>query len=223
MRGMKIGAMAIAALAAGASAQNLMSNGSFEQTGPGFILFQNWDNFNNVFLDASVELTAQDGVNSAKMFGQFGGEQSDQVLLQTVTGITEGQQYSLSAYAQHLSTDAVQAGNLVLLQLNFQDSAGNGVPGGQVQAEAIVPGSTPTDQWLQTVVTGTAPAGATQILVALLHLQLDGAAPGATFWDNVELVEGDVVLPCEGDFNGDGLLNFFDFVDFINAFNAGCP
>lgn len=222
MRGLKMSAMAVAAMAAGASAQNLMSNGSFEDLGPGFILFQDWDNFNNVFLDASVELVAQDGVNSAKMFGQFGGEQSDQVLLQTVTGIVEGNEYSLSAYAQHLSTDAVQAGNLVLLQLNFQDSSGTTI-GSAIQSEAIVPDSTPTDQWLQTVVSGIAPAGTTQILVALLHLQLDGAAPGATFWDNVELVEGIVQQPCEGDFNGDGQLNFFDFVDFINAFNAGCP
>lgn len=222
MRGLTIGAAAIAAMTMGASAQNLMSNGSFETEGPGFILFQDWQNFNNVFLDASVELTAQDGVNSAKMFGQFGGEQSDQVLLQTVTGITEGQQYSLSAYAQHLSTDAVQAGNLVLLQLNFQDSSGTTI-GSAIQAEAITPDVTPTDQWLQTVVSGTAPAGATQILVALLHLQLDGAAPGATFWDNVELVEGDVVLPCPGDFNGDGLLNFFDIQGFINVYLEGCP
>ncbi len=222
MRGLKIGAMAVGAIAAGANAQNLMTNGSFEDAGPGFILFDAWDAFNNVFADDNVELMAQDGMRSAKMFGQFGGEQSDQVLLQTITGITEGQEYTLSAYAQHLSTDAVQDGNLVLLQLNFQDSGGNGLA--QIETQAIVPDQTPTDQWIQSSVSGVAPAGTSQILVALLHLQLDGAAPGATFWDNVELVEGDgPTEPCPGDFNMDGQLNFFDFVDFINAFNAGCP
>jgi len=221
MRGMKIGAMAVAALAAGANAQNLMSNGSFEDLGPGFILFTDWDNFNNVFVDEGVELTAQDGFNSAKMFGQFGGVQSDQVLLQTVTGITPGMEYTLSAYAQHLSTDSVQAGNLVLLQLNFQNA--NGDPLGTVQETAIDTLTTPTDAWFQTSTGAVAPDGATQILVALLHLQLDGLAEGATFWDNVELIEGDVMTDCPGDFNDDGMLNFFDFVDFINAFNAGCP
>lgn len=32
-----------------------------------------------------------------------------------------------------------------------------------------------------------------------------------------------VSVPCPGDFNGDGQLNFFDVSDFLKAFNKGCP
>jgi hypothetical protein len=221
MRTKLMAAALLAAMAAGANAQNLVTNGSFETPGPGFILFSGWENYNNVFADASVEVAAQDGTTSAKMYGQFGGVQSDQVLLNYVEGIAENTQYTLSAYALHNSFDAVQPGNLVLLQLNFQNSAGATIQA--VQTEAIVPNSTPTDQWNLAEVTGISPPGTVRILVALLHLQLDGAAAGATFWDNVELVEGGTVCTNPADFNGDGVLNFFDVSIFLQQFNQGCP
>ena len=162
MRTKMMAAALLAAMAAGANAQNLVTNGSFETPGPGFILFSGWENYNNVFADASVEVAAQDGTTSAKMYGQFGGVQSDQVLLNYVTGVTANTQYTLSAYAYHNSFDAVQPGNLVLLQLNFQDAAGNGLQ--TVQVEAITPNSTPTDQWNRAEVTGISPPGTTRTI-----------------------------------------------------------
>lgn len=210
-------------LATSANAQNLLSNGSFETPGPGFVLFQGWQNFGNVFDDVSVEIAPQDGTTSAKMFGQFSGSQNDQVLLQTVLGITPGNLYTLSTYVQHITGDEVAPGNLVLLQLNFQDAGGGGLE--SVQVEAIVPGSTALDVWHQVEVEGIAPAGTDRILVALLHLQLDGAAGGASYWDNVELFEGEGPPTCNtpADFNGDGMLDFFDVQAFLQAFSAGCP
>ena len=211
----------VGCIAMTAQAQNLLSNPSFETPGPGFVLFQDWENFGNVFDDVSVEFTAQDGTTSAKMFGQFSSSQNDQVLLQTVTSVVVGMQYTLSAYAAHLTGDEVQTGNIVLLQLNFQDSAGNNLE--QVQTDAIVPGQTPPDQWNQVEVSGIAPAGTTQILVALLHLQIDGVAGGASFWDNISLVEGDAPCTNPADFNHDGIIDFFDVQAFLNAFAKGCP
>lgn len=220
MRAMLIGA-AIAAAACGANAQNLMTNGSFETPGPGFILLQGWENYNNVFLDSSVEVAAFDGTTSVKMYGQFGGVQSDQVLLQTIEGISPNTQYTLSCEAWHNSFDAVAAGNLILLQLNFQDAAGNTLQ--QIQTEPIKAGVTPTDQWNHAEVSGISPPNTTKILVALLHLQLDGAAPGASFWDDVQLVEGGSVCTNPADFTGDGVLNFFDVSAFLGFYNQGCP
>ncbi len=209
--------------ATAASAQNLMTNGSFENPGPGFVLFENWENYGNVFDDVSVEVVAQEGTTSAKMFGQFSGSQNDQVLLQTVPNINAGDQYTLSTYVLHNTGDEVAAGNLVLLQLNFQNSNGDGLE--TVQVEAIVPGVTAPDQWHQVQVQGIAPAGTSQILVALLHLQIDGVAGGASFWDNVELVEGDGPPICDNpaDMNGDGMLDFADVLFFLGAFSEGCP
>jgi len=33
----------------------------------------------------------------------------------------------------------------------------------------------------------------------------------------------DAAVPCPADFNGDGVVNTLDFIDFLNAFNAGDP
>ena len=62
-----------------ANAQNLLSNGSFETPGPGFIVFEDWQHFNNVFADESVEQTPQDGMTSGKMFG-FGNGMQKRIL-----------------------------------------------------------------------------------------------------------------------------------------------
>lgn len=213
--------VALACLAASAQAQNLTTNGSFEVPGPGFVLFQGWENYGNVFDDPSIEIEPQEGLVSCKMFGQFSGSQNDQVLLQTVTGINPGSQYTLSAYTQHLLGDEVAAGNLILLQLNFQDANGAGLE--TVQVEPIVPGVTPTNVWNLTEVSGVAPEGTDRILIALLHLQLDGAAGGASYWDNITLVEGEAPCANPADFNGDGILDFFDLLGFLDAFSQGCP
>lgn len=204
-----------------ANAQNLLTNGSFETPGPGFVLFEDWQNFGNVFENDPGENTAQDGAVSAKMFGQFSGAQNDQVLLQTVTGISESQVYNLSAYTQHLSTDAVAEGNLILLQMVFQDSTGGNLE--VIETVAIDPAATPVDTWGLVEVSGIAPTGTSQILVALLHLQLDGAAGGASHWDNVVLEAGEEVCTNPADLNGDGELNFFDVSLFLQAFSEGCP
>ncbi|MBX3321984.1 MAG: hypothetical protein KF757_03225 [Phycisphaeraceae bacterium] len=225
MRSKMIGAAMIAAMGSGALAggPNLVSNGSFETPGPGFVLFQGWENYGGgVFADQSVEIPAQDGVTSAKMFGEFTGSQNDQVLVQTVTGISAGQTYTLSAHAWHNDFDAVQPGNLVLLQMVFRNAQGANLEA--LEVVAINPASTPTNQWNLVEVSGIAPPNTSQILVALLHLQLDGVAAGATFWDNVQLVEGGG-SGCNNpaDFNGDGVLDFFDVQAFLAAFSQGCP
>ncbi len=219
---LKIGAAALLAMTGAANAQNLITNGSLETPGPGFILFQGWENYNNVFSDVSVEVPAFDGTTSAKMFGQFGGVQSDQVMLQTVTGISAGQPYTLSAQLWHNSSDAVAPGTLILLQMVFQDAGGNNIEANEIQA--LTPNVTPTDQWNEASLTAIAPAGTAQILVALLHLQLDGAAPGASFWDNIVLEEGEPQVSCPADLAPPfGVLNIFDIQAFLNLYNQGCP
>lgn len=227
MRTKLIGASLLAALATVATAggTNLVVNGSFETPGPGFILLQGWENFNgSVTIDASDEVPALDGVNSVKMFGLGPGPgiQDDVVLLQTVPGIQAGLEYTLTANAWHNSFDAVQTGNAVLLQIQFRDDSNVVIE--SVESTAIAPNSTPTDQWNFVEVTGIAPAGTTNIQVAILHIQFDGVAPGASFWDDVSLVEGGGTPSCgnPADFNGDNSIDFFDMLAFISAFNQGC-
>ncbi len=213
-----IAAMATTAIA---GSPNLVTNGSFETPGPGFILFQGWENYGNVFADASVDIAAQDGVTSAKMYGGFPGPglQSDQVLLQTVPDITPGTTYTLSGHLYQSSADLLGPGNLIIMQMVFQNAKGGNI---EVLDQIVLAPGSALDQWNQYDISGIAPANTAQILIALLHLQLDGESAGATFWDNISLTEGDAGCGNAADFNGDGLLNFFDVSAFLNAFQQGC-
>lgn len=228
MRHSLIMTAAIAATAFGANAQNLMLNGSFETVGPGFNPFANWAFFNNVFADDNVEQTASDGVRSAKMFGFGNGMQNDHGLFQTVGGISEGLQYTLSSDVLNPSLDMIGAENIILLQMNFQDAGGATLE--TIEIDAIDTMSDPTDTWITNSVSGIAPAGTTQITVYLLHIQLgaDAGFPvqegGASFWDNIILAEGgDVPCTNPADINGDGVLDFFDISAFLQAYSLGCP
>jgi len=214
-----------------ANAQNLLSNGSFEIPGPGFVLFEDYQNFGNVFADVGVEVTPQDGTTSAKMFGASNGSQSDQVLLQTVTGIVPGEQYTLSSWVYNPSGDAIGAENIILIQMNFQDAGGTNIE--SPEAPAIDIANDPFDTWIESSVSGIAPPGTTQITVALLHIQLgaDAGFPtqegGASFWDNIRLEGGGATCTNPADLSGpqgvpDGVLDFFDVSAFLTLFGDGC-
>lgn len=220
-------AVALAMMPAAAFGQNLMSNSSFEVDGPGFILFQDWQNFGEVYKADSGEIIAQDGSFTAKMFGPSIGSQADQVLLQDVTGLNEGELYTLSGYVQHQSIAPLGAENVILMQMNFRDAGGVSLE--VVETPALTPGSSPTDEWIYSEISGIAPAGTVSMTIALLHIQLgtDAGFPtqggGATFWDNFSLVEGDAPCQNRADFNGDGVLDIFDVFAFLDEFNQGCP
>lgn len=226
---MKLASLVTAALAMAtctAGAQNLMTNGSFETPGPGFVEFAGWENYGNVFTADSGEIIAQDGSFTAKMFGASSGVQSDQVLLQTVTGINPGQLYTLSGYCQNLTTDPLGNENILLLQMSFQDAGGNTIEA--VEVNAIDPVNSPMDTWVPSSVSGIAPDGTSQILVAVLHIQLgaDAGFPtqggGASFWDNIKLEGGEPPCTNPADINGDGVVNFFDVSAFLQLYQQGC-
>lgn len=220
--------LALGFVAMTANAQNLMLNGSFEIPGPGFVTFEDWQFFNNVFADDNVEQTAPDGVRSAKMFGFGNGLQNDHGLYQTIGGISEGLQYTISSQVLNPSNDQLGAENIIILQMNFQNSGGTTLDTVQVNAIDIM--TDPLDTWVESSVSGIAPAGTTQIQVYLLHIQLGDKAGfpvqegGASFWDNIQLTEGGGT-GCNNpaDMNGDGVLDFFDVSAFLQAFGDGCP
>lgn len=212
----------------GANAQNLLANNSFETPGPGVVLFQNWMQFGNVFADVGVEVTPQDGTTAAKMFGASTGSQSDQVLLQTVSGasIIPGELYTVTSHVLNPSIDAIGSENIILLQMSFKDANGDAIESPETPAIDIE--NDPFDTWIESSVSGIAPVGTTQITVALLHIQLgaDAGFPvqegGASFWDNISLVQGEAPCNNPADLNGDGAVNFFDVSLFIQLYNQGC-
>ncbi|MEZ6243323.1 MAG: GC-type dockerin domain-anchored protein [Phycisphaerales bacterium] len=227
----RIGLFGVAGMLVGVSpalGQNLLLNGSLEVDGPGFVLFQDWGNFNNVFSDESVEVAAQDGVQCAKMYGTFIAEgQSDNGIFQVVS-VTEGTEYELSAWTYVNAEDALlpldtmgsaeggNYGHLALLIIDFRNAAGDNISSAQVQVYES--GVTPNDQWNQFSLTATAPTGAVQAQVTPLLIQWD-LAPGAIFWDNISLT----VVEAGGCNGADlaepyGSLDFSDVLAFLVAF-----
>lgn len=216
---------ALAAVTCSTQAQNLLENGSFEDSGPGFVAFSDWANFGNVFQADNGEIVAQDGDFTAKMFGASSGDQSDQVLTQNVPAAA-GAAYTLTTYCQNLSSDPLGTENIILGQLVFRDDLGNALE--VVEAPAIDPAADPFDTWVMMQLFAEAPSGTTNVDVFLLHIQLgaDAGFPnqggGASFWDNVSLTTGDAPCTNPADLNGDGELNFFDVSAFLTAYNEGC-
>jgi hypothetical protein len=216
---------ALATITCSTQAQNLLDNGSFETSGPGFLEFASWTNFGNVFQADSGEIVAQDGEFTAKMFGASSGAQSDQVLTQNVPA-NEGELYTLTTYCQNLSSDTLGDENIILSQLVFRDAGGAALE--TVETDAIDPMTDPLDTWVMAQLSAVAPAGTTNVDVFLLHIQLgaDQGFPtqggGASFWDNVSLTAGDAPCSNPADLNGDGELNFFDVSAFLTAYNEGC-
>jgi hypothetical protein len=226
---------ALATIATGAHAQNLLSNPSLEIDGPGFVVFEDWVQFNNVFADESVEVAAQDGLQSAKMFGQFIPEgQSDNGIQQTVA-IVPGATYTLTGYTFVPSADAIQSldpmgstgggafGHLALGIVDFLNSSGVVVSSAEVEVHQG--GVTATDQWVEFSLTADAPANATDARVTLLLIQWD-LASGAIFWDNISLEEGEAApQPCNAADLAEpyGVLDFSDVLAFLGLFGSGCP
>ena len=226
---------ALAALATGAQAQNLLTNASFEIDGPGFVGFEDWLQFNNVFEDESVEVLAQDGLQSAKMFGTFIPEGQSDNGLQQIAAIVPGGSYTLTGYTYVPSGDAIQPldptgspgggafGHLALGIVDFLDSGGVVVGSAEVQVHES--GVTALDQWVQFSLTADAPANATDARVTLLLIQWD-LATGSIFWDNVSLEEGEAEpQPCNAADLAEpfGVLDFSDVIAFLGLFGSGCP
>ncbi len=225
------GAIAAASPALG---QELLLNESFEATGPGVLPFADWGVFNNVFADDNVEVTAQDGVRSCKMFGQFTPEgQSDNGVFQEIAA-SPGMTYTLSVWTQVLSSDPLQPfnetgspggapfGHRPLAILDFKDSGGAVISSALVDAHD--PGVSPEDQWNQYSVEATAPAGTVSAQATLLLIQWD-LATGAIFWDSASLMEGaGEPMPCNGADLAPpfGVLNFDDVIAFLGLFSEGC-
>ena len=76
------------------------------------------------------------------------------------------------------------------------------------------------NQWVQRQVNAIAPPGATRARVSLLFIQLNNG-PGATFFDDFEMVR---LTPMEfllGDVNLDGVVNLLDVAPFVDLISNG--
>lgn len=184
-------AMLVIAAASSAQAQQLLTNADFEQ-GPLGYGAPGWTVFNDAY--TSGEFAHTEGGKSFKVYGPFfasdpppgaGGVQS--------VPATAGQTYNLKGFVLTPTDDHVSGRNLGLLQLQFRDAGNNVIPGAVYtgQVDSTTPGST----WIPFDLTGVAPAGTTNINVFIGHIQIEGTAGGAVYFDDLALTQ--VVAPSE--------------------------
>lgn len=158
------------------------------------------------------------GVFSALIFGQFNGVLNDSVLYQDIEA-TAGDTVDASVWAAHVGFDALQGGNFAFLNIEFLDAGGELI---SFVTEVALTESDPTDLHIQTMVSGVAPAGTASARV-VLGFQQPADGVGAVHFDDVEVT----ITPgasCEGDLNGDNMVNSSDLNVLLASFGeAGGP
>jgi len=178
-----------AAACSGAHAQ--LQNPSFELPG-GTTIFQGWENFENAFPEFGVFRT---GAVSVKLFGNFGLPYNAAGVYQSVPA-APGQAFEASAWSLHSASDPMQGTNFGAVNIEWIDGVGGQL--GFVSSRATDSTST-LDEWRQTTVTGTAPAGTVSARLVLLHIQGPELLGGSVFFDDAAISQTSITgLPNAG-------------------------
>ena len=193
------------------SAMAQVVNPGFEDAGGSF---SGWTAFNNAVIESSVSRNASG--HCAKFYGNWSGPYNAAGCFQDFPA-TPGQNWTASAWFMTMAADPL-AGSENFAILNIEWHAADGSMISYITQRAVDGTSTP-DVWQQFTISGEAPAGTTTARVVPLFLQPNFQG-GAAFVDDVDFHVSNP--PCTADFNGDGIVDFFDYLDFVDAFSAGC-
>jgi hypothetical protein len=169
-------AMILLVTAATATAQNLLTNPSFE-TGPTGGAPQGWLAFGNMAVESNnpPQFVPYDGTKLVSMWGNWSGPYN-------VTGIYQefdsnpADQWALCVMSRHYSGDALTGsrdtgGNFVVQKIVFKDASDLEI--GAVES-LILDGTFTTDTWhVNQPVTGIAPIGTVQVEAMILYLQAE--------------------------------------------------
>ncbi|HMO84164.1 MAG TPA: family 16 glycosylhydrolase [Lacipirellulaceae bacterium] len=208
---------------------NLLVDPSFENLtqAPGGI--GGWQLFNNASYDA-IQVPAQNGDLSLKVFGPFTGGPNASGAFQNVTA-APGQEFEASVWAHAPSFDAIKGNqNYTTVALQFVDAGNNVIgsvnfsPGTNQKETAIYDGRDARmieDEWVQYQVNGIAPAGTAYARINLFFIQLANQG-GAVWFDNASLVRLTSTAPIENaDFNADGRVDGQDFLIWQRGLGVG--
>jgi hypothetical protein len=168
-----------------AHAINLLVNPSFElpivaPPGPDAGPPLGWSSFNSNHV--TFQVPPQDGNQALKQFGPFfnGGGAG---VFQDFPALP-GQEFAASSWARLDTGDLLGVNNFGFMALEFRNG---GTVVGNSNSPNIFVNTQPHNQWVNYSVSGTVPAGANTVRLALLHIQLDPIDGGAIFWDNASL------------------------------------
>ena len=194
---------------------SLNNGGPIDQSATG-----RWIAFNNVNFSNAI---SNSGDRSLVMFGPFSGNSDASGIFQNVD-VEPGDVLEASVYCRTNVGDSIagQANNTTI-KLEFLDAAGNLIPGvqpflgGNGKESVILEGrdpDVPENRWVRREVNALAPENAVRARVSLLFVQLENG-PGATFFDDFELVQLSPQNVLLGDVNLDGDVNLLDVAPFV--------
>lgn len=202
-----IAAAAFVCVSAGA-AMGQVANPSFEQNGGSFA---GWSTFENAFIDTTL---ARTGTHAAKFFGNFSQPYAASGAYQDFP-TTPNTTWTGTGWFAHTSGDPLVGQNIGLINIEWHRADGSMI---SYLTTTTTTSLSPVDTWQQFTVSGVAPAETATARIVVLILQPNFEA-GSVLVDDVTFSSQ---APCTADFNNDGVVDFFDYLDFVAAFSTGC-
>lgn len=160
---------------------NVLSNSNFSSpTGNGLVV-PGWRTFGNVYFDGRA-LGSYSAGGAAKLFGTF-NPGTNSVMYQSFK-TTPGTPWQFSLNALTTCSDSpIQVGNdnQLVMHIAFMDATGTEIPGGPTEIAMDV--TKPLGQWLNTSISGIAPAGTDSVRCYVIFEQPTNKG-GAVFIDD---------------------------------------
>ncbi|MBL9001316.1 MAG: hypothetical protein JNK25_09290 [Phycisphaerae bacterium] len=203
---------------------NVLSNPSFETQVANCLgsPFAGWVNFGNG--QANADENPRTGTYAAKLFGGYNAPVAGSGWLQNVPTIP-GTMWKASGWATTSAGDTIADGNDVFLTIEFFNANGDNITGYEVnqhpwRSEPVATGAA-NDLLYHYFETGEveAPEGTATVRCLIYQRQVEYAG-GATWWDDMELIQTDAVT-CYADYNQDGGVDGGDVEAFYNDWEQG--
>ncbi len=203
---------------------NVLRNSSFEDQVSGCVgsPYAGWVNFGNGQGNANENVRT--GNYAAKLFGGYNSPIAASGWFQNAPA-APGSTWRASGWANTLATDLIQFGNDVFLTLEFFNANGDNISGFEVhqspwRSEGVAVGAA-NDLLYRFFETGeaVAPEGTATVRCLIFQRQVDFAG-GATWWDDMSLVQTDAVT-CFADYNQDGGVDGSDVEAFFVDWSQG--
>jgi hypothetical protein len=200
-------AAAFLGLSAGAACGQV-TNPGFEANGGSFA---GWNTFEQAYVENVI---AHSGTYAAKFFGNFSQPYAASGAFQDFP-TTPGTTWTGTGWFAHTAGDPLVGQNIGLINIEWRRADGSMI---SYLTTTTVTSLSPVDTWQQYTVSGVAPAETATARIVVLILQPN--FEGGSVW--VDDVAFSSQANCSADFNGDGSVDFFDYLDFVAAFSAGC-
>lgn len=203
---------------------NLLINSSFEDEGLNCFgsPYAGWVNFGNG--QNSTNFTNRTGIESAKLFGGYNSPIAASGWFQNA-GASAGSEWQASGWATTIANDLIANGNDVFLTLEFFDGSGNNISEFEThlspyRSTAVATGAANDLQYtfFQTGI-AVAPEGTATVRCLIFQRQIDYAV-GATWWDDIELVQTNA-RTCFADYDMSGGVDGSDVEAFFIDWAAG--